>query len=305
MNKIINEKINKLRLLDLENVEYDFIVEKVSELVILASQAKALHEATTVACTLKKGERLFRAHFKHNKDDKLTREKTPTYVSSILAPQKKLVKGFQRCNPPQSPMFYASTCIERSLRECRANTGDFLFLSEWEVIEDLNITSVTTNIPDKLLHSHSILFNFFADKFIQRIHHTFSYEYKLTAAITQVLLGVKKKNSSLAGISYPSVVSKKRGENFALLPEFQSKLKLVKTQKVEIAKTTPLEYVWVEIESTTNFYNNRINWRTFEQSIIFPKNIPILEKGQDKVGHYIKLVDGQILRGSIQGIRKL
>ncbi|MEZ9395811.1 RES family NAD+ phosphorylase [Vibrio splendidus] len=298
MSKQLSTKIRKLRLLDLETVSYEELIGMVRELVCLASGVENIKSASTVVCSLRKGERLFRAHFKHT-DERQTLSKTPTYLKSILAPPASLVEGYQRCNAPNKPMFYAATCPERALRECRVSKGDILFLSEWEVTADMTTTVVSAGVPDPLTSSHELLFNFFADKFIQRVHDTFSFEYKLTAAITQVLLEIKRKDEALTGICYPSVVSKKRGDNFAILPSFQALLKPVKVEKISIVEESPSEYGWVTLESVSSFVNQRINWRSFEQKIIAPSNIPIVEQSSDDIGHYVKLANGALYRSSI------
>lgn len=298
MSEQLSAKIRKLRFLDLEDISFDELLDMVCELVCQASGVTNIQSASTVVCNLRKGERLFRAHFKHT-DASQTLSNTPTYLKSIWAPPQSLVKGYQRCNAPNSPMFYAATCPERALREYRVSKGDILFLSEWEVMEDMTMTIVSAGVPEPLNSTHELLFDFFADKFIQRIHETFSFEYKLTAAITQVLLEIKRKNEPLAGICYPSVVSKKRGDNFAILPSFQKLLKPVKVEKISVVEESPSEYGWAKLESVSSFVNERINWRSFEQRIIAPNNILIVERASDDVGNYIKLENGAVYRSFI------
>jgi hypothetical protein len=297
-------RINELRTYDLEDANYSELLAQVRKLLSLASKVGSHKQLATAVCSLKKGERLYRAHFKHN-DHNDTLDNTPTYIDSVLAPPAKFVKGFQRCNPPAKPMFYAATCPERSLRECRAETGDILFLSEWEVQEDLIMTVANPAISHQVSQEHSILFNFFADKFIQRVHDTFSFEYKLTSAITEVLIDINQKGSDISGICYPSVVSKKRGDNFALVPKAQNSLKLVKVEKIEILETTSTDYAWKSTEHTKNFTRNRINWGRFEQSVILPRNIPVLGESKDEIGWHLKLADGQIVRPAIFEERSL
>lgn len=304
MNQELSSKIRKLRMLDLEDALYTDLLDKVRELMLLASSVDQIQSASTVVCSLGKGERLYRAHFKHT-DERDTLQNTPTYLNSILAPPPHLVTGYQRCNSPENPMFYAATCPERALREYRSSQGDILFLSEWEVTQDMTVTIVSAGVPESLTKSHELLFNFFADKFIQRVHETFSFEYKLTSAITQVLLEVQRQDDILTGICYPSVVSKKRGDNFALMPEFQKNLKPVKVDKIKVIEETSSEYGWATLESVTNFINQRVNWSSFEQKIFAPKNIPIIERSKDEISHYVKLTNGQILRSYITEQRHL
>jgi hypothetical protein len=68
-------------------------------------------------------ENFFRARVSNNK--KLDR------VSDLGAPPSELILGYQRCNPPDVPMFYSAAKRLTALLEIDVKPGDIVYLSQW------------------------------------------------------------------------------------------------------------------------------------------------------------------------------
>ncbi|MEZ9198024.1 RES family NAD+ phosphorylase [Shewanella sp. 10N.286.54.B9] len=237
------EKIQELRVLDLYNIKYCDLKNKVESIFLPALGS------TTQSVLIKRGEIMYRVHtFK------------PEVMNHLYAPPTEKVIGFQRCNYPGYPMWYVSTCLERSLRECRTKAGDIVFVSKWEVKEDFLISDISGDLTSNYSNEVAIVYGFFADKFIQRVESTFSYEYKMTAAISDVLLNSWKRTPPSWGIRFPSVQSVARGENLALLPESISMFDFKCVEAIEVVDETRSVYSYKIIESLNNLSDDKFLW---------------------------------------------
>lgn len=150
----------------------------------------------------------------------------PTSIADLGPPPAELVTGYQRCNPPGVPMFYTASRRVTALLECRVKPGDLVYLSQWIGYHRQPVnTSVEVN---KWKDEHAewterdgVLYAYFDTLFTRRIHQTFNDDYKLTAAITEILTsGYDKKEFEIpdherVGIRYASVVDIDRSYNTA------------------------------------------------------------------------------------------
>src|SRR5690606_26047269 len=55
----------------------------------------------------------------------------PQKISDLQAPPIQNVLGYQRCNPPGIPMFYAASRRIVALQETRVKKGQIVYLSQW------------------------------------------------------------------------------------------------------------------------------------------------------------------------------
>lgn len=141
----------------------------------------------------------------------------PSKTIELGAPPAYLVTGFQRCNAPGEPMFYAASKIITALQETRVQPGDEVCISCW-----LNKGGllVNTALKDQNFTGRSlddIYYSYIDTIFTRRVHATFSSDYKLTAAATKVLTtnmqGLDKKLGGKVGLAYSSVAGNHNGFN--------------------------------------------------------------------------------------------
>lgn len=131
-------------------------------------------------------------------------------------------------------MFYCATSIAAALWENHIEPGDYAVVSKWRFKKPcrLNIVGYSEE-AFRRLEAHRDLPNvrfpdetdankevrkFLADIFSVDVKEWRSEWYKLTAAITEILIG----ESSFGGLMYPTTAMSARAHNLALKPEFVS-----------------------------------------------------------------------------------
>ncbi|MGZ7179032.1 RES family NAD+ phosphorylase [Burkholderia gladioli] len=162
-----------------------------------------------------------------HKDTRLYRgvvyKEKPTKKSFLGYPPKMLVRDYQRCNKPGSPMFYCSVDPSAILFEIGVAAGDRVYISKWSAIKEFWINQIAPRSNMEIENAvRDTVLTFFETKFAQPIHETYSSQYKITAAITEKLTtgGIVNGDSrSLGGLTYPSVAHPGRSENLAVRPE--------------------------------------------------------------------------------------
>lgn len=209
MNKLIKnmpldqvaKEIAALNRLNLDITDYKTIKENVSSLMTGMSV-----ECVDVPST----EQLFRI--------RLNPGSKPNDVREIGAPPASLVTGFQRCNPPECPMFYSASTRNTALRECRAKPGDRFYLSQW--MPKTTYPAIVT-LSRSLSDMHAAysnrditIYSYFDTLFTRRVHETFSKDYMLTAAFAELLRAKTKRPNSdgsmfdhYVSLRYPSVAA--------------------------------------------------------------------------------------------------
>jgi hypothetical protein len=151
----------------------------------------------------------------------------PARVSEIMAPPVESVTGFQRCNGPGVPMFYASSRRKIALLECEVSVGDTVYLGQWipKMPLPINATIFATKDADhKLLKNLKQLFvqTYIETLFTRRVDSTFAADYKFPAALSEVLttnFPVEPfndiRNDRTVGLRYRSVVDIENSYNTA------------------------------------------------------------------------------------------
>ena len=211
--------IRDLNRMDLDRAEFDEITERIQRLIIGFA-------TPVVAISVPSELRLYRAR-------KNPREGKPDKVDQLGAPRPEFVTSYQRCNKPGSPMFYCSKLPGAVLLELDVHLGDVIYISQWSVERPFIFNAGFTD-PDRLKSTRpnqDTIATFFETKFCQPIHETYSNQYKITAAITQVLTsgninGLEEQShhfraaapDGIGGIAYSSVADVGRPLNLAIRP---------------------------------------------------------------------------------------
>ncbi len=201
--------------------------------------------------------------------------KKPKDISEIAAPPPHCVTGFQRCNPPGIPMFYASNRRIGALLETGVKAGDRVYLSQWSISQPFPLSIILhttgTNLNSKVDSSLSgpqseIIVPFLDRIFTTRIHSDFSDEYKLTAAIAQILTTnwwdpkSTPDNLERCALHYSSVI---RSDliNFAVPVEMAARsLRLEHVMELKVTSITDDTVEAVIKDSTRDFSGTKINW---------------------------------------------
>jgi hypothetical protein len=141
-------------------------------------------------------------------------------------PPSRLVTGYQRCNSPGNSVFYLSASPETAIFEVRPSVGDNVFLAIFRPICDLVANFNFEKLSDCIDETDSAIEiavkTFFDTLFTRRVHSTFSNDYVITAALSEIFLektakgitGCGEKVDSM-GLAYPSVVNISGEINFA------------------------------------------------------------------------------------------
>lgn len=191
----------------------------------------------------------------------------PLHVSFLGAPPAEKVTSFQRCNKPHFPMFYCSVDPGVVLSEINVNVADKVYMSKWRVVStDFLLTNVVPDLPEEVWYpALEVLYTFVETKFAQPIHETFSDQYKVTVAITEVLASRNINGNSngrgIGGVFYPSVAHPSRAENVALYPDIADQfLTLDYVEEIEIVRCEKSEIHIRYTNISTEFAEGRIHW---------------------------------------------
>ncbi|TDY22576.1 RES domain-containing protein [Paraburkholderia sp. BL6665CI2N2] len=191
--------------MNLDGADYEYILGLISRLI---------NGWPMQAITPHKDTRLYRG---------VVYKEKPAKKSFLGYPPKMLVRNFQRCNKPESPMFYCSVDPYAILLEIGVTSGDKVYVSKWSMIKEFWINRIAPRSDMEIENAvRDTVLTFFETKFAQPIHETYSSQYKITAAITEKLTSggiVNGGNKSLGGLTYPSVAHPGRSENLAVRPE--------------------------------------------------------------------------------------
>jgi len=243
------ELIRQLNRINLSAAEYSYVKSLIENFN---------QDFYTKALILTKGQRLYRGVLYDSK---------PTEVSCLGAPPARLVKGFQRCNQPNAPMFYCSVDSAAVFYELGVKEGDTVYLSKWTVnVVDLLVNSIICPVDEKFLYPALEMVNtYFETVFAQPIHEIFSHQYKITTAITEFLIARDIKdnvdNWKMGGLLFPSVAHPSKSDNLVLYPDIAERcLTLDYVQEVKVVKVdrNKIDIEYTDISS--DFNNGKINW---------------------------------------------
>lgn len=219
----------------------------------------------------------------------------PQHLDDLGAPKPEYATGFQRCNAPGKPMFYAATNRKVALQETRIEEGDLVYLSQWMPNSPIPLNEVfstegglekTGDIKpvDATIHT------FFDTLFTRKIHEDFSHEYKLTAAISHLLttnfspnVDYSIKTDGLVGLRYPSVFDLDGGANVALHPKFSmERLIPIHVMEARISTLSGNSLEFQVLDNAFEFSSGKIVWTGD------PNAIPI-EKENGNLVPFIRL----------------
>jgi len=210
-------------------------------------------------------ETLFRA--------RVERTQPFTHVHELESPPAERVTGYQRCNGPGEPMFYASSKRMTALHEVRSQIGDIVYLSQWMVKEPIPVNRIfeadqLSDLPGGLTDYEESVFSHFDTLFTRRIHDTFSDDYKFTSAITDAITknftphpSEDIREDRTVGIRYPSVVDIGGGYNTALDPAFiGARVNILHVMKLRVDAVAGNEMSCHVLDNAHTFTDGRINW---------------------------------------------
>lgn len=276
VRKIIQE-INRINL---ESADYDYIKKKVGNL-FGGLKFKGI--------SYDKGQALFRG---------IIYQVKPTNVSFLGAPPRDKTTGFQRCNSPGNPLFYCSLHKSPVLYEIHPKKGDKVYMSKWSVKKDGQfILSLSPNhLDDDMSSIDSAVHSFFDTKFSEPIHETYSYRYKVTSAIAELLMydGLFV-DGKVMGITHTSVAYLGNSENVVLLPEYADHiLSLDYVEELEVVDVTDNGFKTRSTDIATEFTDNAIFWKgRSRQHSIAPMSIAHFTK--ENGGWVMKDNEGNII----------
>lgn len=262
----LRQAILKLNRMDIENVDYKYIV----------SVFRAVAGGVQFYVQRCRGTDLFFRARVHN-GAKLTK------VSELGAPPPEAVTGFQRCNSPGTSMFYAASKRVTALLECNVQPGDIVYLSQWMCKYETESAPVNTVLSPSMdakwsdgLSSSSVLFISYLDTIFTRpIHRTFSNQYKLTAAATEFLTTKYPRLPAIAvgedgtvGLIYPSIANKYDGYNTVFHASFATdRLRILHVMQLRILARDGNNIEVQAINNAFDFPSDEIVW-TGDQNAI-------------------------------------
>ncbi len=195
----------------------------------------------------------------------------PETVRQLSYPPGDRVINFQRCNPPNAPMFYCSPDPAAVFYELNVQPGDRLYVSKWSIVDDFIILQIAPNVDDNSVnHRRDLIVTFFETRFSQPIHETYSSQYKITAAIAEHLSrgnimngeNTNFKGVEIGALSYPSVSHPARSENIAIRPAIADRclrLDYVEEMLVDEVIGKTIRYTRTNFAST--FPEGNIAWK--------------------------------------------
>ena len=210
-NPALRRQIQALNRLNLDVVDYSAVKEQVN----------AIFKHFTVTVTVSGlSSSLFRV--RKNPSSK------PTHVNHLKAPPPEYVNGFQRCNGPGNPMFYAATKRIGAILESRVEPGDTVYLGQWRIDKRFTVNSLLhpkLSADMGLPQNSETALAFIDTVFTRPVHDTYSSQYMITAALTERLTSdfpndgqFETADDGFVGLYYPSVVDIENTLNVAMHP---------------------------------------------------------------------------------------
>lgn len=264
------EQIRKLNRMDPRSASYDSIRSTFN---------KITDRLNVVVGIAGGGELFYRARVASEK---------PVRVTELHAPPAHLVRGYQRCNPPLTPMFYAASQRAGALLETRVTEGDTVYLSQWIAKDRIPVNRIFDSEENQAVNgmpaasfsgpNDDLLLAYLDTQFTRRVHASFADDYKFTAAIAQFLTCNFNKDDKHAirddghvALKYPSVLGLDTWHNTAMHPEFANeRLKLLHVMELKVL-TVGESSIQVDIlDTATAFEAGGICWSSD------PSLVPIL-----------------------------
>ncbi|MBE9197488.1 RES family NAD+ phosphorylase, partial [Synechocystis sp. LEGE 06083] len=257
----IRQELKKLNRLDPERALYS---------AINSTYIKIMHGLVTVVGMAGGGELFYRV--------RRTKGSKPTLVSELQAPPEKFVTGYQRCNPPGTPMFYAASRRIGALVEARVEPGEIVYLSEWIGRNRIPVNRIFENEENQIvpfvemstIHgpNQDIILAHLDTMFTKRIHSTFGDDYKFTAAIAQQLTTKFPENEEhdvhedgYVALKYPSVLNRENTHNTAMHASFASeRLELLHVMELRVNSNDEDDFSIEVIDTAVNILGDKFEW---------------------------------------------
>jgi hypothetical protein len=224
----VKQRIVEIRMLDLKTVGVDMLREELRPLL----RGYAL--STPI---LAPPQRLYRG---------VTRQDKPQKVAEIGYPPAHKIRRFGRVNRPRQSRFYCSIGSPVTFFELGVKSGDYVALSQWKLREPLLVNNAgfspstfarlnsnrsdtpkwQIDEPVENTAAAQLVHEFFCEEFCQIVEDDADHKYKVSVAISELLLGplagdlsniASVPNKRFAGIVYPSMAVKWNSDNLVLL----------------------------------------------------------------------------------------
>src|SRR3984893_11450098 len=238
----------------------------------------------------------------------------PLNRSFLTYPPKEKITKPQRANREHNPMFYCSGARPPPFFELDVQPGQFICISRrrttapllvnnvgyhdavfkklqsvraWDVYPGI-VPALDPNFPTN--ETNTIIHQFLAEAFSEKIRYGDDHRYKLSAAIAERLLGnvTDRRDEAkrmvgpklpdyrkFAGIMYPSIAMSCTADNLALTPEFvEAHLVLEQVEYLRVDSIpVPLRYKYTPIDFANSCdKDGTINWLGRVQRYTFPAN---------------------------------
>lgn len=246
------EIITNLNRVDLTRADYQSLLKQISRLIT---------GIPMMAFSVPEGTVFYRGVCHSHK---------PEQVDLLGHPPADKVTGFQRCNIPAKPMFYASADSAAIFAEIGANAGDNIYLSKWIVDTEFFAFRIPPNTSEDMRSDpvFSRLETFFETRFSQPVHRVFSDQYKITAAIAEKLsTGAMIWDNGttdgrlLGGVIYPSVAHSSRSDNIAIQPNVaRDCLRLQDVREIKVIEKREDSWVTQWTDFCAGFDQGKIGW---------------------------------------------
>jgi hypothetical protein len=202
----------------------------------------------------------------------------PASVEELAAPPAKFVMGYQRCNPPGIPMFYASSTRLGALLESRLELGEKVYIGQWIGKDQMPVNRIfdtpenqsVPGVDPSTVHgpNDDLLITHFDTLFTKRVHFDFSDDYKFTSAIAQHLTSHFPPNNEhnvhddgFVALKFASVADIGRTHNTAMHASFaKERLELLHVIECEIM-TVAEDHIGIRVtDNAVNIEGGMIEW---------------------------------------------
>jgi len=280
----IKKEISDFKNLNLQKLSVEEIKEKIHDIILG-------HLRITYSVN---PEALVRGR-KNTKNEIFNHKKNLWYPNWDEIPKEKY--QLNRCSDLGEKILYTSTETDTTICELQLEKGETFTLADF-VTRSENLNAIVQVIGinelskaqkkfEKLFNDHYpklkkdapeeyekniIIDNFLSEQFQIKIASNESWKYKLTIAISQILLSNPETN----GLIYPSISTNSKGANIALKPEFvDQNLRIVRAGVLQVVDKTKEEGITVRLtqvpaeQDVTEIV--KITWRnpTEEESLNF------------------------------------
>jgi len=247
-------RIKRLQSLDTKAQDIDHIKKKVD-----TSGLK--NEGIVV----KKGTNIYRGRILDNR---------PGRVSELSYPPQEFA-GLNRANRQNDPIFYGSSGAGATVFELEPEIGENIAILKWRVDEDLLLNTIgyspkvleqldssrnETEIPGHSLSEsdgNTVLREYFARLFTQRVSDEEKHHHKLTAALAENWLS----GDSIDGIMYPTVKTWGNYDNLAIQREsVDQKLEPISAEFIEIQQRQKREIEKETLDTSKRVTDGNIEW---------------------------------------------